>query len=305
MQHLRELLADHQPPYVILNYIIAKEDHEDGTPHVHVYLQLDQRVSISDPAFLDLWGHHGNYQVVRSSKAVEAYCTKEEDYITNFFQKKYTWGDVLAAETKEDFLDKAAKADARAFVLNKRNIDYYVEQRFGVRPEYTPAYAVNSFRVHEQFLQYVQDELRSFGGRGRPLILESPSRYGKTEYVRTLLHSSNIDYVYLNGLFNADAFPVDLSNVRFIVMDDMTCENFFKFAWKPFWGCQREFVITDKYKSKRTLIFPKKWSLIWLCNPDQNPFNPNQFGVNHDIRTYIRQQNYIQITLERPLFNEE
>lgn len=303
LQHLGEILADHQPPYIIQEYIIANEQHADGGRHIHAYLKLDKKCSIACPHFLDLWGNHGSYEGVRSPKAVKEYCSKENDWISNFFQKKTTFGDVLGAKSKEEFFELAAEADPRGFIYNQRQLDYFADKRFGVRSQYTPAYSLNSFRVHGELNEWFRVAFNRQGGRGTPLILESPSRYGKTEYIRTLLHSSNVEYVYMNSMFNADSFPVNLSNVRFIVLDDFTVETFFKFAWKPFWGCQRQFTITDKYKAKRDLIFPVPWSLIWLCNPGQNPLNQNVF-VPNDAREYLEQQNTRCITLERPLFEE-
>lgn len=303
LDHLRELLNDHQPPYVIQKYIVADEQHEDGGRHVHVFLELNQRCSISSPNFLDVFGNHGNYQTCRSPKAVAEYCTKEGDFISDFFKTKKGWGDVLGAENKEEFYRLAAEVDPRGFVYNQRQIDYFADKRFGVRSQFSPAYQLNTFRVDQQINEWFRLALNRQGGRGSPLILESPSRFGKTEYVRTLLYHSNVNHVYMNSMFNADAFPVDLSGVRFIILDDFVVETFFKFPWKPFWGCQRQFTITDKYKAKRDLIFDSPWSLIWLCNPGQNPLNPNIF-IPPDAREYLEQQNTRCITLDRPLFDE-
>lgn len=303
LQHLRELLADHVPPYQILDYIVAEEQHQDGGRHIHVYIKLDRKCSIARPDFLDLWGVHGNYQGCRSAKAVKEYCTKENSYISNCYEKKTSFGDVLEAQSKEEFYRLAAQADPRGFVYNQRQLDYYADKRFGVRPQFSPAYDLHTFRVHGDLNEWFRTALNRRGGRGTPLILESPSRYGKTEYVRTLLHTSNIDHVYMNSMFNADSFPINLSTVRFIVLDDFVVDTFFKFPWKPFFGCQRHFTVTDKYKAKRDLVFDQPWSLIWLCNPEQNPLNQNVF-LPPGAREYLQQQNTKVITLDAPLFNE-
>lgn len=303
LQHLGEILADHVPPYRIIKHIVAKEKHQDGNPHIHVFLELDKQCSIATPDFLDLWGNHGNYQAVRSAKAVYEYCTKENDWISNFYQQKASWGDVLGAETKEEFYRLAAEVDPRGFVYNQRQLDYFADKRFGQRAQFAPSYPLNTFRIDGELNEWFRRSLNRLGGRGSPLILESPSRFGKTEYVRTLLHSSNVEHVYMNSMFNADAFPINLTNIRFIVLDDFTVESFFKFPWKPFFGCQRQFTITDKYKAKRDLVFDQPWSLIWLCNPGQNPLNPNVF-IPPDAREYLNQQHTTLISLESPLFNE-
>lgn len=303
LEELKRILQAHDPPYDVINYIVAVEQHKDGTPHLHVYLQLDQRASLSGANCLDLWGKHGKYEVVRSPKKVEEYCTKEGDFITNFYTKKKNYGTVLQQETKEEFLATLQEVDPRSYVLNKRNIDYFVDQRFGQRAQYTPSYGLESYRIVAELNDWFRRQLNKQSGRGTPLILESPSRFGKTEYIRTLMHEMNIEYVYMNSIFNADAFPIDLSNVRFIVLDDMVCHQFFKFSWKPFWGCQRQFTITDKYKAKRDLIFPKPWALIWLCNEKQNPQHPSVWLPEGAIE-YLEQQETEIVTLDKPLFDQ-
>jgi len=67
----------------IQDYIIARELHADGTPHIHVYLQLTSRINYKDPHALDILGQHGSYESVRNRKATWKYITKGADFITN------------------------------------------------------------------------------------------------------------------------------------------------------------------------------------------------------------------------------
>lgn len=69
------------PP--ITEYIIAQEQHQDGTPHLHCYLKLASRTAIRSPTALDLGLFHGNYQSCRNRRAVLKYVTKDGTYITN------------------------------------------------------------------------------------------------------------------------------------------------------------------------------------------------------------------------------
>lgn len=80
VEQLPELFRD------LEGYVVAEETHEDGQPHLHVYLSLKATRSISDPAYFDPIvdpPKHGNYQVVRSPYAVLKYCTKEGQYIAH------------------------------------------------------------------------------------------------------------------------------------------------------------------------------------------------------------------------------
>lgn len=54
---------------------------------------------------------------------------------------------------------------------------------------------------------------------------------------------------------------------QYIIFDDFEWE-FFPFK-KQFWGAQREFTITDKYRKKRTIQWGKP--CIWISNYD--PFD--------------------------------
>lgn len=72
-------------------YIVAEETHQNGLPHLHVYFQISSpnskfrtsNVSYFDLLVSDTW-YHGNYQGCRSSKNVMKYCTKKDNFISNF-----------------------------------------------------------------------------------------------------------------------------------------------------------------------------------------------------------------------------
>lgn len=68
----------------VQEYLIARELHEDGNPHLHAYIKyaIGFPCSAFTPLF-DIDGKHGNYQAVRSFRACLKYCKKDGDYITN------------------------------------------------------------------------------------------------------------------------------------------------------------------------------------------------------------------------------
>ena len=77
-----EILLNQFEPKELL---VAHELHKNGDHHLHVYMALNEPLRIRDPKFADLpGGYHGNYQGCRSAKNVLKYCTKEEDYVSNF-----------------------------------------------------------------------------------------------------------------------------------------------------------------------------------------------------------------------------
>lgn len=64
--------------------VVAQEEHkEEGeTPlHLHCFLGFDRRVVVRNERLFDFETYHPNIQSVRSSKAVVAYCQKQDNYI--------------------------------------------------------------------------------------------------------------------------------------------------------------------------------------------------------------------------------
>jgi len=55
---------------------IGQEEHKDGTPHLHVYVELSSVKSVKNAHFWDLEAFHGNYQAAKSFLAVSEYVMK-------------------------------------------------------------------------------------------------------------------------------------------------------------------------------------------------------------------------------------
>lgn len=68
----------------IERYCIARELHEDGTPHLHAYVVYATRKNFKSPSCFDFLDKHGNYQIPRNKKDVIAYVAKQSDFIANF-----------------------------------------------------------------------------------------------------------------------------------------------------------------------------------------------------------------------------
>lgn len=61
--------------------VISRELHEDGTPHLHVYLLLEKEYNCKNQKFWDLETYHGNYQQAKSLTAVVKYIKKDGDIL--------------------------------------------------------------------------------------------------------------------------------------------------------------------------------------------------------------------------------
>jgi len=108
LETVKATLLGQLNPYVVRGRIpggfdkgvVAREKHEDGSYHLHVWLRASgvTKQTHIDHSDLDLMGHHGNYQAAKSDNAVLKYCSKDGDYIW--------WGQdpKLSAEVKSKHL---------------------------------------------------------------------------------------------------------------------------------------------------------------------------------------------------------
>lgn len=68
----------------VKKYIVAEEKHEDGGDHLHIYADLGESIRIKvDSNCLDFENFHPNIQAVKSPKRCQAYCKKNNNYVTN------------------------------------------------------------------------------------------------------------------------------------------------------------------------------------------------------------------------------
>jgi len=63
--------------------IIAREQHQDGTNHLHIYIKTKKRFTTTKHDYFNFIANkQGNYQGCKNIKDVIAYITKYDDYIT-------------------------------------------------------------------------------------------------------------------------------------------------------------------------------------------------------------------------------
>lgn len=77
--------------------IVAKEDHKDGTPHLHALVMYKEKLRFSSSTFFDFDGFHGNYQTARDTNDVRNYVIKSDT-------ETLEWG------IYQDFSEKVSKA---------------------------------------------------------------------------------------------------------------------------------------------------------------------------------------------------
>lgn len=251
--------------FPVESIVVAQEHHEDGGLHLHVFVRFTRKFDSRNERVFDYDEYHPNIQCPRSPKSCYEYCKKADDECIDTFPAGYgtikrKWGDIISdSQTKDDFLAAVVEHYPRDAALSWRRLGEFCESRYReYSPDYQPTYQESAFRIPE----CIADWKRANFDHPRPerpksLVIISDSRYGKTQWARSLGA-----HVYWNSYYSLDSFDTSRD---YIVIDDLTWERIP--AWKALFGSQREFVLTDKYRKKSCF---KNWG------------KPAIFCINHD-----------------------
>lgn len=120
------VLAALEDRYAIEEYVICEELHKDGEAHVHAFLKMRRKITWNEKMF-DVDGYHGNYQIAKSWRAVEAYVKKDGNYISNIDipsaqKKKAKRNAMLLNENPKDLVDNGeiGLLQLKSLIENKR-----------------------------------------------------------------------------------------------------------------------------------------------------------------------------------------
>jgi hypothetical protein len=163
----------------------------------------------------------------------------------------------------------------------------YADRHFACKPDkYVPEWAFEDYdQVPEAILRWMETEFtKRSPERPKTLVIVSESRYGKSDFARTLGNFS-----FLRGRWSIA--EVDESS-DYIVFDDINWDSMLD-DYKQWFGAQDIFVVTDKYNKKRTIRWGKP--MICLCNPSRNPLNSNRLDKN-----WLK-ANSVEVILDKPL----
>lgn len=266
LRHLLSLTTPRGIPLSPIFVRVCKETHQDGSPHLHALVCLATNYRAS-PTFFDYQGSHCNIQGARSITDVKDYLAKEGDYVDSGSPpcagQKRTYGDIIStSESKGEFWEAIKEHYPRDAVLCYERVMAFADFHFKPKPKpYEPEFT--NFLCPDALQEWHAGNLVGPFNKGQrriSLILISPSRFGKTEWARSLG-----PHLYFNGMFDLSRFHDDVS---YAVFDDFEWDSFVKFH-KCWLGAQKEFTLTDKYRKKQTVSWGKP--SIFLCNDDNIP----------------------------------
>nr|QTT61848.1 replication-associated protein [Opuntia virus 2-DBG_56] len=265
---------------------IARELHEDGQPHLHVLIQFEGKVQITNNRLFDLVSptrsahFHPNIQGAKSSSDVKSYIDKDGDTLEwGEFQidgrsarggcKKAneSYAKALNASSIEEALQILKEEQPKDYFLQHHNILSNAQKIFQRPPQpWNPPYPLSSFtNVPEEMQEWADDyfgrPLNQRPIRPKSIIIEGNSRTGKTCWARSLGKHN-----YLSGHldFNANVYS---NEVEYNVIDDVAPTYLKMKHWKELIGAQRDWQSNCKYG--KPVQIKGGIPAIILCNPGE------------------------------------
>jgi len=205
-------------------YLIAQEQHLDGTYHLHCYFRFDHKLNIKNPRRFDVTNngetYHPNIQTPRSPEAVIKYVTKDGKYVTNMSQttiEKAQLKNVKVGDLYQQAMEKAKVDFDEGWAVLQHSKTYRdlavhgeaIERnlRRAKRQKTTPKYTLDQFEVTFEW------------DKTKTLVLYGPTNTGKTSLAKALLP---------NALFvrHVDALKEYKSGAYVgIIFDDMSFKH--------------------------------------------------------------------------------
>lgn len=190
-------------------YIIARELHANGDPHIHVYAKWADKISTRDPRFFDIRSHdnsidyfHPNIaSTIKSVAAVKKYCTKDGDYIENCI-KKTAYQQAVEADTPDQAMDIIKGAHPKDYLIYHDRILSTLRKIHAPRPVKT--HTMSDFNIHP--LDFDASKV---------WLLWGPTAMGKTSYAAA--HFNNP--LWVNDIDDLKHFDVHAHDG--IIFDDM------------------------------------------------------------------------------------
>ncbi|QCX35055.1 replication-associated protein [Blackfly DNA Virus 18] len=267
-----------------LKYLrIGVEQHASGDPHWHAVAYYAVKLRLGARAF-DYRDKHPNVQTVGRRIIDWQRCI---DYVAKdgHFREHGTprhgadsvWAEVSKAGSRVEAEQLIAAAAPRDWIINRRNIDYAMEALFPLQPcsSFQPRDA-SSFCVPDGLMQWLSSSLVP----PPPLTLrlwildvlgqndQNPWCSCPSQDTAKLNGQDLSDSTYTSQTCGTSAFDGILDSFwhcGYVVFDDISWDSI-KGTAKSWFGAQRDFTVSDKYRRKRRM--PGGVPCIFLINPD-------------------------------------
>lgn len=294
LDHLTDLCF--QSGWIILEYLIAEEEHESGEPHLHVYLKFSSKINLKDSTIFDFGKpgeehyYHPNIQGCRSPSKVISYITKGDNWISNFHQCD-VWSRILKPDvTVPDAVALVVAEKPREWCLNGDRIERNL-RRVKPKREFVPKYATESFsNVPGAARDWVRDVLMTpTEERSKCLILIGPSMMGKTQWARSLVQP----HMFFRSGVNLSSWQ---DSAQLLIIDDIPWKFLpYKKALLTKMGEQ---TVTGKYKPQ-TDINVTMPAIVLMNEEDAGTHGEDDVPLSSDPYWEV---NAVIVRITEPLF---
>lgn len=308
---------------------VARELHENGEPHLHVLLQFEGKCICTNQRLFDLVSptrsahFHPNIQ---GAKSVKSYMEKEGDYSDwGEFQmdgRCARGGQQTANDAYAQALNKGSKSEALNVIKELAPTDYAVHFRkinsnldriFTCPPAiFISKWDSTSFRITDDMEQwlgefFISDNIAPGGNKFRvnrdidrpmSLIIEGPSRTGKTQWARSLGRHN-----YISG--HLDLNPKSFSNdAEYNVIDDVAPKYLERKHWKELIGAKHDWQGNCRYG--RPIQIKGGIPSIVVCNPGEGSSYKDFLAKdkNTSLRNWTHHNAYF-VFIQSPLYNSQ
>jgi len=192
---LEEIFAQHE----VRRISVARENHQDGTLHIHALVCLAGVYRTTDVRYADVSGYHPNRRRIYDLKGAAAYVEKDGDFIVkgacqNMFEKKpKTSASNLVASLLEkgESLLSVNKAAPGFLLLNYQKVKQYQNWICCAAKDWSPSIlpdpVMNASGNQCQILRWIAlNCMTSRTFRQNQLYIWGPPKMGKTSMCQTL-----------------------------------------------------------------------------------------------------------------------
>ncbi|UTQ50857.1 MAG: replicase [Calystegia geminivirus 1] len=296
------------------NLKYARVCHQIGEPHhlLRVLLQFQANFSCTNQKFFDLQHptrtstFHSIIQSANSSH-VKSFIEKDVDYSewgelqVHGRSRGGIYAEALKAPSKEAALQIIKGKNPKLFILQFHNLNAKLDRIFTPPPAlFVSQWNPSSFRVPSTIADWIASSI--FAGdnaaarpeRPRSIIIEGPTRIGKTEWARSL---GPHNYLAGDLDFNSRVFRND---VAYNVIDNVAPSSLKLKHWKELIGAKRDWQGNCRYQIKGGI------PAIVLCNPGKGQSYKDFLDEeeNHGLKDWTIQNAQFEFITEK-MYNDE
>ena len=203
-------------------YIVCEEKHQNGDPHLHVYLSFHKRKNFkSHDCFDFIGGQHGSYEVVRHVRKSVEYVTKGGNYVAkgldveSIKSKKAPKNESVAKMLMEGkSMEEVNEHEPGYVMINKRKLEEYgtwvrLLKHRKEKEDYKPPTIEGLNGADLQIAQWITANIRSSRPFKAPqLFIHGERNRGKTSLIEHLEKSLSVYHIQVTEDFY-DAYDDD------------------------------------------------------------------------------------------------